>query len=36
MKVRDVMTKDPFTIHPEAPLATAIDVMRHEEVCHGE
>jgi len=29
-KVRDVMTTDPFTIDPEAPLETAVDVMRTE------
>jgi acetoin utilization protein AcuB len=34
MKVKDVMTKDPFTIDPEAPLATAIDVMRTKELRH--
>jgi acetoin utilization protein AcuB len=34
MKVREVMAKDPFTIDPEAPLATAIDVMRTKELRH--
>jgi acetoin utilization protein AcuB len=34
MKVRDVMTKDPLTIDPEAPLATACDVMRTKELRH--
>jgi CBS domain-containing protein len=34
MNVRDVMTKDPFTIDPEAPLATAIDMMRAKELRH--
>jgi len=34
MKVKDVMAKDPLTIDPEAPLATAIDVMRTKEVRH--
>lgn len=33
-KVRDVMTEDPFTIDPEAPLETAIDVMRTKELRH--
>jgi CBS domain-containing protein len=34
MKVRDVMTKDPFTIDPEAPLGTAIDMMRTKRLRH--
>jgi acetoin utilization protein AcuB len=34
MKVRDVMTTDPLTIDPEAPLATAGDVMRTKELRH--
>ncbi len=34
MKVRDVMMKDPFTIDPEAPLETAVDVMRTKELRH--
>ena len=32
--VRDVMTKQPITIDPEAPLATAIAVMREKEIRH--
>jgi CBS domain-containing protein len=32
--VRDVMTKDPITIDPEAPLETAAAVMREREVRH--
>lgn len=34
MLVKDAMTKDPFTIDPEAPLGTAIDVMRTNGVRH--
>lgn len=34
MKVKDVMAKDPFTIDPEAPLGTAIDVMRTRALRH--
>jgi acetoin utilization protein AcuB len=34
MKVKDVMAKDPFTIDPEAPLGTAMDVMRTKELRH--
>src|SRR5574341_1419532 len=34
MKVKDVMTKDPFTIDSEAPLGTAMDVMRTKELRH--
>ncbi|HET7874389.1 MAG TPA: CBS domain-containing protein [Methylomirabilota bacterium] len=34
MRVKDVMTKDPITIDPEAPLGTAMDVMRTKEVRH--
>ena len=34
MKVKDVMTKDPLTIDPEAPLGTAMDVMRTKELRH--
>jgi acetoin utilization protein AcuB len=34
MKVKDVMTKDPFSIDPEAPVATAIDVMRTRGLRH--
>lgn len=32
--VRDVMAKRPITIDPEAPLATAIAVMREREIRH--
>jgi acetoin utilization protein AcuB len=32
--VRDVMSKQPITIDPEAPLATAIGVMREKEIRH--
>jgi acetoin utilization protein AcuB len=32
--VRNVMTKHPITIDPEAPLATAIAVMREKEIRH--
>lgn len=34
MKVKDVMTSDPLTIDPEAPLGTAIDVMRKKRIRH--
>ncbi len=34
MLVRDAMTKDPFTIDPEAPLGTAFDVMRSKHLRH--
>ena len=34
MLVADAMTRDPFTIDPEAPLGTAIDVMRSKAVRH--
>jgi acetoin utilization protein AcuB len=34
MKVKNVMTKDPLTIDPETPLATAMDVMRAKELRH--
>ena len=33
-QVRDVMTKAPMTIDPEAPLATAVAVMRERELRH--
>jgi acetoin utilization protein AcuB len=33
-RVRDVMSKQPITIDPEAPLATAIAVMREKEIRH--
>jgi acetoin utilization protein AcuB len=32
--VRNVMSKQPITIDPEAPLATAIAVMREKEIRH--
>jgi acetoin utilization protein AcuB len=32
--VRDVMSRQPITIDPEAPLATAIAVMREKEIRH--
>ena len=34
MLVRDVMTEDPFTIDPDAPLARAGEVMRAKELRH--
>jgi acetoin utilization protein AcuB len=34
MKVKEVMTRDPLTIDPEAPLGTAIDVMRRKRIRH--
>ena len=34
MKVKDVMAKGPITIDPEAPLGTALDVMRTKQVRH--
>jgi acetoin utilization protein AcuB len=34
MKVKDIMTKDPLTIDPEATLGTAIDVMRTKDLRH--
>ena len=34
MKVKDIMTKDPLTIDPEAPLGTATDVMRTKDLRH--
>ena len=34
MRVEDVMTRDPYAIDPEAPLGTAIDVMRIKEIRH--
>jgi acetoin utilization protein AcuB len=34
MVVRDVMTEDPFTIAPDAPLDRASDVMRAKELRH--
>jgi acetoin utilization protein AcuB len=34
MRVKDVMTRNPITIDPEAPLATAMAVMKEEQVRH--
>ena len=34
MLVRDVMTEDPFTIEPDAPLGRALDVMRARDLRH--
>jgi acetoin utilization protein AcuB len=34
MKVRDVMTRDPITIDPEAAVGTAVDVMRSKRIRH--
>jgi acetoin utilization protein AcuB len=34
MRVEDLMTRDPYTIDPEAPLGTAVDVMRIKEIRH--
>ncbi|HBH01703.1 MAG: hypothetical protein A2W08_02075 [Candidatus Rokubacteria bacterium RBG_16_73_20] len=34
LRVRDVMTRDPFTIDPDAPVATAMAVMRQKEIRH--
>ena len=34
MKVKEVMTRDPLTIDPEAPLGTAMDVMRRKRIRH--
>ncbi len=34
MWVKDVMTRDPITIDPEAPVATAVAVMRDKGVRH--
>ena len=34
MLVKDVMTKDPFTIDPDAPIGTAMDVMRTRSLRH--
>ncbi len=34
MKVKEVMTRDPVTIDPEAPLGTAMDVMRQKRIRH--
>jgi acetoin utilization protein AcuB len=34
MQVRDMMTRNPITIDPEAPLATAMAVMKKEQIRH--
>jgi acetoin utilization protein AcuB len=34
MTVKDVMTRNPITIDPEAPLATAMAVMKKEQIRH--
>ncbi len=34
MKVKEVMTREPLTIDPEAPLGTALDVMHTKQVRH--
>lgn len=34
MKVKDVMTRNPITIDPEAPLATAMAVMKKNSIRH--
>jgi acetoin utilization protein AcuB len=34
MKVKDVMTKDPIAIDPEAAVGTALDVMRSKHIRH--
>lgn len=34
MKVKDVMTRNPITIDPDAPLATAMAVMKKEGIRH--
>ena len=34
VKVKEVMTRDPLTIDPEAPLGTAMDVMRRKRIRH--
>jgi acetoin utilization protein AcuB len=34
MKVKDVMSRDPITIDPEAPIGTALDVVRSKRVRH--
>ena len=34
MKVKEVMTRDPITIDPEASLGTAMDVMRRKRIRH--
>lgn len=34
MKVKDVMAKDPIRIDPQAPVGTALDVMRSKHIRH--
>jgi acetoin utilization protein AcuB len=34
MKVKEIMTRDPLTIDPAAPLGTAVDVMRTKQIRH--
>lgn len=34
MKVKDVMTREPITVDPEAPLGTAMEVMRRKRIRH--
>jgi CBS domain-containing protein len=34
MDVRDIMTRNPFSIEPETPLGTAIDVMVEHKIRH--
>jgi len=34
LRVKDVMTRQPLTIDPEAPIATAAAVMRQKEIRH--
>jgi len=34
LQVKDAMTRDPFTIDPEAPVATAVEVMRERGLRH--
>ncbi len=34
MRVKDVMSRDPITIDPEAPIATAVAVMRDKAIRH--
>lgn len=34
MDVKDIMTRNPISIEPEAPLGTAVDVMVHRKIRH--
>lgn len=34
MKVKDVMARDPISIDPQAPVATAVDIMRTKHIRH--